>query len=253
MVIYQKARLKVAEFYFDEREQHSAADMVRFRYRPSPVPNCTSTDRHTTQLDLRVPLDILLARMKADTRHKIRRAEKDGCSTEFATAPDREWLDHFVEFYDRFATGKKLTHANRPRLDALNRHGSLALSRARAADGTVLVYHAYIRSGKCARVLHSSSLFREADKEMATTIGRANRLLHWAVIQRFREDGLETYDLGGWYTGHDDQAKIAINQFKAGFGGSIVQQYDCDRFVTWKASAAWRVRNLVIALRGRLN
>jgi hypothetical protein len=189
--------------------------------------------------------------MNKETRYEIRRAEKETISAEFTAAPDGEWMESFIDFYDRFADGKHIPRVNRPRLEALNRRGFLNLSRARREDETMLVYHAYIRMGNRARLFHSGSLFRAMDKPMAALVGRANRLLHWADVERCREDGLEIYDLGGWYAGGTDPEMLAINRFKENFGGRVVRQYDANRLVTWKAAAAWRVRNLVHALSGR--
>jgi len=251
MVIYEKARLKVAEFYFDEQEQNSAADMVRFHFRPAPIPGAVCTDRHTTELNLDQSLAALHAGMNKETRYEIRRAEKEKISTEFTSTPDRGWMESFIEFYDRFAPTKRLPTINRPRVEALHREGYFNLSRALSEDGTALVYHAYIRMGNRARLFHSGSLFRAMDKPMAACVGRANRLLHWADIQHYREQGAEIYDLGGWYAGGTDPEKLAVNRFKESFGGSVVRQFDSDRLITWKATAVWQVRNLVHAVSGR--
>jgi lipid II:glycine glycyltransferase (peptidoglycan interpeptide bridge formation enzyme) len=51
----------------------------------------------------------------------------------------------------------------------------------------------------------------------------------------FRSEGIATYDLGGWYTGRQDQAKLGINVFKEQFGGRVVQEYNCDLALTSRA------------------
>jgi hypothetical protein len=117
-------------------------------------------------------------------------------------------------------------------------------------DGEVLIWHAHLRGPDRARLLHSASIFREMDKDTANLIGRANRLHHWADMQRFRGEGLGTYDFGGWYAGSEDAAKLRINDFKRGFGGAIVPQYNADCASTWKGAAALHLRTILRNLRG---
>jgi lipid II:glycine glycyltransferase (peptidoglycan interpeptide bridge formation enzyme) len=57
--------------------------------------------------------------------------------------------------------------------------------------------------------------------------GRLNRFLHWHDIRFFKNKGLLVYDLGGWYHGSDDKKKLAINAFKAEFGGVVAREYNC--------------------------
>jgi len=41
------------------------------------------------------------------------------------------------------------------------------------------VWHAYILSGRTARLLHSGSCFRNREAHYRALVGRANRWLHW--------------------------------------------------------------------------
>jgi hypothetical protein len=251
MIVYEKAHLKVAEFLFDEPEAKTAADIVRYQFRPEPIEGCCSSDYHTLWFDLSASCDALLRDMNKETRYEIRRSEREGFLYEFNAHPNVEWADQFIEFFNRFADGKHLVHANRARILGFLNHGALDLSRMRAASGDVLVWHAYIRTPKCARLLHSASLFRHVDKQTATAISLANRRQHWLDMQRFRDEGLRIYDFGGWYVGEADTEKLRINRFKQSFGGEVVHHYNADRPATWKGSAALLVRDTIQALRGR--
>jgi hypothetical protein len=51
---------------------------------------------------------------------------------------------------------------------------------------------------------------------------------------------LEAFDFGGWYRGTTDQALLKINEFKRGFGGQVVREYDCEQILTLKG---WVVLN----------
>ncbi|MNI71773.1 hypothetical protein D3C73_1276650 [compost metagenome] len=96
-------------------------------------------------------------------------------------------------------------------------------------DNVDIVMHSYVidKHSKRARLLHSSSLFRNEDgTNIRAIIGRANRLLHFADIQYFKEMGFVTYDLGGYATDIQDQALANINQFKSSFGGQLKKEND---------------------------
>jgi hypothetical protein len=253
MVLYQKSHLRLAEFFYDEREAETRVDIVRYRFRTRPAEGCTSSDFHTLVCDLSLDPDALLGRMNEQTRHQIRRAARDGFRCEAYPRPDEWWVEQFVAAYDGFARAKGLPPANRERLLGLRAHGALDLSRMVSAEGRVLVWHAHIRTAGWMRLLHSASQFRGADKAEASLIGRANRLLHWLDMERCRAEGLAVYDFGGWYAGQTDEDKLRINRFKEGFGGEVVRQFNADRPNTWKGAAALRIQDAIASLRGKEN
>ena len=80
-------------------------------------------------------------------------------------------------------------------------------------------------------------------------MGRANRLLHWGDMLRFRELGVATYDLGGWYTEHRDEALLKINSFKEEFGGSVVHEWDAYRPTSPRGRAYLLTRDLMHRVR----
>ena len=184
MIAYEKAHVRVVEFFFDEQESRAPADIVRYQFRPDPVQGCESTDFHTLCVDLAYDADTILSRIHNATRYQIRRAAKENFACEYHSHPDAALAEEFFGFYDRFADIKNVPRVNRTRISAFRRHDVLDLSRVRGADGRVLVWHANLRMRNCARLIHSASHFRVADKLEATVIGRANRYLHWTEIGR---------------------------------------------------------------------
>jgi lipid II:glycine glycyltransferase (peptidoglycan interpeptide bridge formation enzyme) len=54
----------------------------------------------------------------------------------------------------------------------------------------------------------------------------------------YRNQGIEKFDLGGWYNGTTDQARLGINKFKEGFGGKVVCEYEGEQILSLKAWAA---------------
>jgi hypothetical protein len=242
MITYEKAHVRVAEFFFDEHESRTPADIVRYQFRPDPVKGCESRDFHTLCLDLACDADTILSGIHKETRYEIRRAGKDNFACEYHSHPDRALAEEFFGYYDRFADIKNVPRVNRTRISAFRRHDVLDLSRVRGADGRVLVWHAYLRTRNRARLIHSASHFRGADKLEAAMIGRANRYLHWMDILHCKEKGLGVYDFGGWYAGQTDEEKLKINHFKESFGGERVHQYNADRSKSLMGAAALGAR-----------
>ena len=247
MITYRKAYLKVAEVFFDEKCGHRSynshsLDLIRHFYRSSPVPGARSTQIYTLWINLLEDPESLLAKMSRATRVQLRHAANEGLKYEYCSAPSDAWTHEFFSFFDLFADSMRLKRVNRQRLLALRRRGALDLSRVSCSEGRVLVWHANILSGKFAFCLYSSSLFRDKETKEAALIGRANRLLHWRDILRFRDHGVATYDFGGWYPGKENGALLQVNRFKESFGGELVVQYNCDQALTRRGAVALWVR-----------
>lgn len=251
MILYAKKNLKIAEFHFDEQgAPPKAVDIVRYQSRPEKVRGTICYPFSTILVDLTQEPDALMAQLSKTTRNEVRRAAKEELTFEFSAQPDRSWIADFFDFFSEFARLKGLPDLNRERILGMSESQALVLTRIKALDGTVLVWHCYVHVNGCARLVHSSSLFRAADKTMAGVISRANRYLHWLDMLHFREQGFTTYDLGGWYSGQDDAEKLNINRFKEGFGGRVAAQYNTDHGVTLKGALAVHLRRAVGALRG---
>jgi hypothetical protein len=61
---------------------------------------------------------------------------------------------------------------------------------------------------------------------------------------RYKENGLKFFDFGGWHLG-DDPEMLSINDFKRGFGGKVVREYQCEQIMTLKGRVVlWAARLL---------
>ncbi len=240
MLLIRSRWLRTGEVWFDEEPLDLGVDQVVYRQRPTPLDGARCTPFYTLVNDLTSEPDALLAKADKDIRYEVRRAaDRDGVTASHWFSDSAEALERFCAFYDRFAAGKGLSLAHRPYLRAMADAGALHLSCASSPDHPELVWHAYFRSGRRVRLLHSASLYRDAtDTAIRSLVGRANRGLHWEDMLRFRGDGVDTYDWGGWYEGKVDQDRLRINAFKEGFGGTVVRTYNCSRMVSLKGRAA---------------
>ena len=158
----------------------------------------------------------------------------------------------FYEFYNRFAEWKQHEPANRKWLARTADAGKLDLWKAIGPDGVPLVYQALYCDRNRVRSIHLASLYAEASgKEAQRKIGRASRCLHWNCMLYYRSNGIGLYDLGGWYNGTEDLARLGINKFKAGFGGKVVCEYEGDKLLTIRAWVAVTAARLWARVRER--
>ncbi len=64
---------------------------------------------------------------------------------------------------------------------------------------------------------------RFEDHATARLAGILNVYLHWYEIEKYREEGFQTYDLGGIGALDDN---VRVNRFKLQFGGTIVREHN---------------------------
>jgi len=248
MIVYQKKRLRIAEYWDGEEPKLDRVDLVRCFQQPQPRPGMLCREFYTILLDLNLDPGQLLKKIKRDTRYEIRRAgAQDQLTYDFQNGRDQERFRQFCDYYDDFAAQTTQPKINRAWLSLLARAEALDLSQVSDSNSVTLVWHAYHRSNHRATLLYSASLFRKFDSSaLRNKIGRANRFQHWQDILRFKAEGISVYDFGGWYEGDRDQERLGINKFKEEFGGEIVKNYICERALTAKAKVFLRVRRLLL-------
>jgi hypothetical protein len=227
MIVRETHFYRLAEVFFDEEPASPRVDIIEHFQRSRPIPGARSKDFYTIHLDLTRDPNSLLSEFSETCRYQIRRAERDELKQEAWMSARGDVVEDFIVFFDRFARGKGLPPAPAERLHTLARAGVLDLS-AVSRDDDALVWHAYLRAGNRARLLHSASLFREHDDTgTRSLIGRANRYLHWHDLLRYQDAGIPLFDFGGWYSGQDDEELLRINAFKESFGGRVVPEFHC--------------------------
>lgn len=180
--------------------------------------NCRTDRRHpcflrfpkrALEVDLRIGADAILNGCDESSRYKIRRAMRDGITTEIE--PDHE---AFARYYDAFATSKGIGHMVK---DYWRRYGPAATITKAVYEGETLAMHAYFVDAdvKRATLLYSCSLYRDVENsQLRNLMGRANRFLYWDDMRRFAEEGADWYDFGYFSsTAWIEQ----VNEFKKGF------------------------------------
>ena len=247
MFTYKSRFLTRAEVWFEEEPGNTCGvDWLFYACRSSPVPRTKWRHCYTSMIDLTQSTDRLWSRLTTDTAYKIRRArDKEHISCELIDAAKPAVLDEFERMYNGFALLKGLLPLDRGRIQSMVRAGALDVSVAKDAQDKVVVFHANYRNRHRASQLFLPSLYRKcADSATRNAMGRANRYLFWANILRYKEQGLQCFDFGGWYMGANTEM-IKINEFKRGFGGDVVREYKCEQVLTRKGWVVLAVANLL--------
>jgi hypothetical protein len=242
MIVIRGRFASYAEVWFDEEPPpDSRVDVLISRLRPNRAAAGRCTPFLSLVSDLTVEAEAFMAAFGGTNRYKIKRADsKDGVTAEFVPEP-LALLDEFCAFYDAFAEQKTLPKAYRRSLDAACAAGQLVLSAASHA-GQRIVWHAYIRGGGSAALLHSASHFRQDGVDRAL-VGRANRWLHWQDMLGFKALGLARYDWGGMFEDESVPEQASINNFKREFGGRPCCAYNCVTPLTMKGKAFLAARS----------
>ena len=249
MLQYTHRGLKTGMVFFDEEPGPEKVDRLCFFCRSEPVENATCREGPTLVLDLREDPQALLKKVDKTTAYEIRRAkDKENVACEHPELENANLLTEFCDFFTKFALAGNVEIPHWWFLNCLAAERKLEISLAKDAQGEVLGYHAYCRSGKRVLLLHACTLHRLVpDNATRAAIRRTNRLLFWTDILHFQQQGLQTYDFGGWYPGQSDTRRLGINKFKEGFGGQRVNTYQCDRGCTLKGKLARWIRDHLAA------
>ena len=220
--------LRLVEVYFAEEPETRAlsGDLVVFLQARSGGKRCMPF--HTLQLDLRVDPSRLWSEFGKTTRYEIRRAElRDGFMARILRHPSARDIEAFARFYNRFALDTGIARSNTAKLHALNRSSALMISRVSDSSEETMSCHAYIVTPERARLLYSATSLRTSTgSDQKAAIARANRMLHWHDIQAVHGQGITIYDFGGLALNGDPRLQ-GIDNFKRGFGGRAVLEYNC--------------------------
>lgn len=168
----------------------------------------------TLVIDLTQDLDVIWENMsKSSCRYAINRAIRDGVKVELSKN-----YEEFYEINRSFRKAKGLPQSSIT-VEFMEKYGTLLVAES---DGEILGGQLYLEDENNMRWLLGASKRLEVDKEKATLIGNANRLMIWEAIKYAKEKGIKEFDLGG-YTGGDNKDTIDI--FKQSFGGKLTTHY----------------------------
>jgi hypothetical protein len=248
MIRFEGRVFSFGQVWFEEAMPAAPdVDVLQVRQRSKPIAGHRCTPFLSVVTDLQAPEAEIFSTFASNTRNEIRRAlARDELEYQYVVDPLAQ-LETFCDFYDEFARQKSIFPAYRRGLVAACEVGRLALTTA-FRHGEILVWHAYITSGRTTRLQHSASLFRGLDGEQRSLIARANRWQHWRDMLTFKGLGYERFCWGGLFEDETELEHRNINRFKRNFGGREERTFDCTIPVTVKG----RVYKALVSVRGTL-
>ncbi len=193
-------------------------------------------DFSTSIVDLIRGLDAVWENMSSgNCRKAIRRAERSGVSIKVNQGYD--------EFYELYCAIKKV-HSVTGKLSVgeIKKYGTLFVAEL---DGQVVSGHGYLEDTDDIRSWVIGSRRLEGDREYATMVANASKLVIWNAIQYAVAKGIKAMDMGGIYVGENlDEQKTKFNIFKQSFGGKTVVShiYQKDYSLVYECSKrAWQL------------
>ncbi len=247
MFVYRSRFLRRGEVWFDaEPAAGTGVDWIYHRQRSRPLANHRSKPFHTRLIDLRPAPSGLLAAMDPRTVAKITDAQdKDKLRCEPCDTRDPKLMDEIEERWNRFALAQNTPRLERAWLEPFRAAGALDVVAARDRSGTVLVHHVVLLTPGRARQLIAIAPYQPVpDMAWRNAVSRANCLVHWHNFTAYRQRGIDWFDFGGWYRGTTDITLLGINAFKKSFGGTVVEEFDCEQPVTLKGRTALALARL---------
>jgi hypothetical protein len=243
MLVYHSRFLRRGEVWFDNEPDDTPVDWVLYRQRSRPVPGAQSQAFYTRQIALAPDPETLLTAMEPATVFKLKVAqEKDRTSCECCNPGDFGLLDELEGLWNQHVAAGSVRPLEPGWLRLAAAAGALDLALAREPSGRVLAWHAAFRDQDRARQLIIVSPYSAVPKLASRqAINRANCLLLWQTMLRLKADGVRCFDFGGWYVGTEDIRLLGMNAFKQGFGGRVVQGFQCRQILTLRA---WALLNL---------
>ena len=168
-------------------------------------------NRSTLVIDLAKGEDALLADMNADTRRKLRLAEREGVEVCLDCGSDPGERSRFLAAFNAMASERALAAMSARILDGMLSAGRSRLAGAfrdgRESASYVLTYEAGTKA-----LFHHGASAGPQDPLLS-------RAAHWGLIRRLAGEDFRWYDFGGLPT--TDPAN-GITRFKLGFGGEVI-------------------------------
>lgn len=226
----KKYCLRIRDFWFcpdREKENEKGVDFVQYHdvdwNKFDDVSLISFTNGQTFVNDLLKSVDSLCGEISKNCLYEIKRAKREGYNVLVLSGGEileqERLLRRVANQHSHMFKQKGLKAKDEyPTMYAAAQANMLTVSVCNTVEGKECVYHAYITGEGRARLLHSISLYRDANNsEERNAIGRANRLLHFEDMVWFKGHGYSMYDWGGYSAG-----KLrGIDEFKASFGGRL--------------------------------
>lgn len=174
---------------------------------------------HTIELDLLQDKQTIFANFSKANRQQVRKAEEDGIIIEINND-----IDIFVDFFNDFAAKKGTYSTSKKRI--LEKKDCLVISFAKY-ESNVIAAQSYLVDKEKKIVRHYQTANKRFDESVNKNfVGQANKYLLVTNLMRFKQEGYEIFDFGGYAFNTKDESLLGINNYKLKFGGHIKECKD---------------------------
>jgi len=173
----------------------------------------------TAYSDLSSTLDEQMVKFSSSCRNEVRRSTKDGVICEVLNDTGA-----YIAFFNDFAKEKRINGISEKSIKSYGKD-KLFIFQARLGNKLLAIHSILVDLDESMALLITSSNARFADDKEKTTIGRANRHLHYFEFEYLKKLGIKTYDWGGLGSEKDilkNPGLKGVNDFKLSFGGRVV-------------------------------
>ncbi|ULQ51436.1 hypothetical protein [Flavihumibacter fluvii] len=179
------------------------------------VPLMVKAPNYTVAVDLRKSKEQILDGFSRTLKRLVRNAEKENivCYTDGN-------ISKFLAFYNEFALLKGIPPESYGTLEGYG--PSLKICYAEL-NGQILAAHSFImdKEEKIVRLMHSSS--KRFDSHLDSNhIGRVNKYLYYWEMLAFKEQGIDSFDFGGYQEINSDKVIENLLRFKLDFGADKI-------------------------------
>ena len=230
MISYYKKFLflKVTESWFDGKLDFWDLFSFKAVYHLKTEENMFGIKEisHTIELDLLQDKQTIFSNFSKAYRQQVRKAEEDGIKIE----PNND-IGVFVEFFNDFAAKKGTYFTSKKRI--LEKKDYLEISFA-TYDSNVIAAQSYLVDKEKKIVRHYQTANKRFDEHLNKNfVGQANKYLLVTNLMRFKQEGFEIFDFGGYASNTTDESLIGINNYKLKFGGQIKECKDYYSLPYW--------------------
>jgi hypothetical protein len=181
---------------------------------------------HTIEIDLLLDEETLFKNLHKNYRQEYRRAETDGFAAEETTD-----YEAFAVFFYVFAKKRGTYETSVTGLKEKKENLVMYFSKF---EGNILAAHSYLIDREEKIVRHYQTAVKRFDNDLNSNIaGRANKFLLISNLFKFKKEGFNIFDMGGYEVNTMDKGIKGINEYKIKFGGVVVPCNDYYSYPYW--------------------
>lgn len=189
----------------------------------------------TTVVDLSMDESDMLGSFRKSTRQDIKRIINDeNLKIETIENPDEHQLKVFILRYNQFTRKKGFYAADHHRIFKLNREGRIVLLNARYDNELTLQQIMIIDDHKAVAFYGYTIRLQERDTAKLKRISAISKMVDYYCMLYWKKKNKRFYDLGGLFLDPKDPEGENINQYKDGFRGNPIWEYEFVYPLTWK-------------------